>query len=221
MRNAYVLVVGCNAGDECRHFLGFGARLVHGIDVIEKTGAGFSHPRVRYDRMSVEALSFPDETFDLVYAYATMEHVPDIESGFSEMARVTKRGGVVYSQASPLWRSPYGHHKGDLFADQPWIHLLMDADEILELCARDGIDGDGNIEHHVGYMLDPAHFNMRAAADYVAACEALPDMELIDNSLAMDRPELLSEELEARLAAKGIGRDEALAVSHTLIARRV
>jgi hypothetical protein len=36
----------------------------------------------------------------------------------------------------------------------------------------------------------------------------------------MERPELLSRELEEQLAAKGIGRDEALAVSHTLIARR-
>jgi SAM-dependent methyltransferase len=220
MRGADVLVVGANTGEECAHFVGFGVRRVHGIDVVEETGAGFRHPRVSYDRMSVEELGFPDESFDLVYAYATMEHVPDIESGFYEMARVTKPGGVVYSQASPLWRSPYGHHKGDLFAGHPWIHLLMNADEILELCAREGIDGGGRIEHHVRYMLDPAYFNMRPAAEYVTACEALPGMDLIANTLAMESPEMLTNELEARLAAAGIGRDEALAVSHTLIARR-
>jgi SAM-dependent methyltransferase len=221
MRDARVLVVGCNTGAECRHFVGFGAGLVHGIDVVDTTGAEFSHPRVRYDRMSVEELGFADDSFDLVYAYATMEHVPDVDSAFAEMARVTKPGGVVYSQASPLWRSPYGHHKGDLFVAHPWIHLLMDADEILALCAREGISGGGDIEHHVRYMLNPAYFNMRPAADYVAACDALPQVELIENSLAMERPELLSDELEAQLAARGIGRDEALAVSHTLLARRM
>jgi hypothetical protein len=127
---------------------------------------------------------------------------------------------VVYSQASPLWHSPYGHHKGDLFAGHPWAHVLLSATEILELCAAEGIDGGGRIEHHVRYMLNPAYFNMRPAADYVAACSTLPGVELLSNELAMEAPEMLTAELEARLAARGIGRDEALAVSHTLIARR-
>jgi hypothetical protein len=146
--------------------------------------------------------------------------VPDIESAFVEMARVTRPGGVVYSQASPLWHSPYGHHKGDLFAGHPWIHLLMDADEILALCAAEGIDGGGDMEHHVRYMLNPAYFNMRPAVDYVAACHALPAVKLLSNDLAMESPEMLTAELEVRLAARGIGRDDALAVSHTLVARR-
>jgi hypothetical protein len=101
-----------------------------------------------------------------------MEHVPDIDRGFAEMARVTRPGGVVYSQASPLWRSPYGHHKGDLFAGHPWIHLLLDQDEILALCAAEGIGGESDIEHHVNYMLNADYFNMRPAADYVGGLRA-------------------------------------------------
>jgi SAM-dependent methyltransferase len=221
MLDADVLVVGANTGEECRLFVDFGARRVHGIDVVDATGSGFSHPRVDYDRMSVEEMAFPDHSFDLVFAYATMEHVPDIELGFAEMARVTKPGGIVYSQAAPLWRSAYGHHKGDIFAGHPWIHLLMDADEILALCTAEGIDGGGRIEHHVHYMLDPAHFNMRPAADYVAACEALTNVEIVANVLAMEDASLLTPEVERRLVARGIGRDEALAVSHTLVARRL
>jgi SAM-dependent methyltransferase len=221
MRGAEVLVVGCNTGEECRHFVGFGARHVHGIDVVDATGAGYAHPRVSYNRVSVEDLGLEDDSFDLVYAYATMEHVPDIDRGFAEMARVTRPGGVVYSQASPLWRSPYGHHKGDLFAGHPWIHLLLDHDEILALCAAEGIGAESDIEHHVSYMLNPDYFNMRPAADYVSACERLPRTDLIANTLALESPSMLSADLEARLAARGIPRDEALAVSHTLIARRV
>jgi ubiquinone/menaquinone biosynthesis C-methylase UbiE len=171
--------------------------------------------------MSVEDLQFGDQQFDLVYAYATMEHVPAIEQAFSEMARVTKPGGVVYSHASPLWRSPFGHHKANLFPDHPWIHLLMSAEEIIAFCAEEGIDEPSKgIEHHVRYMLNPAYFNMRPASDYVAACDALEGVDLIANSIAGESPEALTDHLEAQLAAKGIGRDEALAVSHTLIARR-
>jgi hypothetical protein len=46
MRGARVLVVGCNTGEECGHFVCFGARQGHGIDVVDTTGAAFSHPRV-------------------------------------------------------------------------------------------------------------------------------------------------------------------------------
>jgi SAM-dependent methyltransferase len=149
MRGGEVLVVGYNTGEECRHFVGFGARHVHGIDVVDATGAGYVHPVSATAACRWRTLGLEDDSFDLLYAYATMEHVPDIDRGFAEMVRVTRAGGVVYSQASPLWRSPYGHHKGDLFAGQPWIHLMLDRDAILASCAAEGIGGGSDIQHHV------------------------------------------------------------------------
>jgi hypothetical protein len=70
-------------------------------------------------------------------------------------------------------------------------------------------------------MLNADYFTMRPAADYVGACERLPRTDLMANTLAFESPSMLSAELGARLAARGIPPDEALAVSHTLIARRV
>lgn len=85
-------------------------------------------------------MDLPNNSFDMVFCFATMVHVPDIGKGFSEMARVTKPGGVLYSVAAPLWNSPYGHHKPELFQPRyPWIHLLLDREAICELCEKEGI----------------------------------------------------------------------------------
>jgi SAM-dependent methyltransferase len=213
-RGRDVLVVGANTGAECRLFVEFGAGSVHGIDVVDDLGAAFRHPRVAYTRMSVEELTFPDASFDLVYTFATMEHVRGLEAAFAGMARVTRPGGIVYSHASPLWNSPFGHHKGDLFPNDPWIHLRRSEEEILEHARALGI---ADPEHHVRYMLDPAHFGMRAAADYVRVCAGLPDMDVAVNAIEPANPALLTPQLERQLAARGISRDEALGQSHTFV----
>lgn len=221
-RGREVLVVGANTGEECRLFVQFGAAAVHGIDVVDELGTGYRHKRVTYTRASVEDLPFEDDRFDLVYASATMEHVRGLEAGFAEMARVTAPDGVVYSQASPLWNSPFGHHKGDLFAEDPWIHLRMSEDEILAHCAARGIEEPARgIEAHVRYMLDPAYFGMRAAADYVRICAALPRLEILANDIAEVDPALLTDALAAELEVKGISRSEALGQTHTFIARKL
>jgi GT2 family glycosyltransferase/SAM-dependent methyltransferase len=218
-----VLVVGCNLGKDCAHFVRLGARTVHGLDVIEEVGRGYKHRRVRYLRASAEAIPVQSGTYDLVFCFATMEHVPDIERAFTEMARVTRGDGLIYSVASPLWNSRYGHHKGDMFERFPWIHLRMSATEITELCTRERIQdptGRYPMEVHVNYMLNRQYFNMTPARRYVDTCRALRDVEVIENGLALDPDEVLTPETCEELAAKGYNREELLAVTHTFIGRK-
>jgi SAM-dependent methyltransferase len=153
-----------------------------------------------------------------------MEHVPDIGKGFSEMVRVTRPGGIIYSVAAPLWNSPYGHHKPDLFQpDHPWIHLLLDKEEIYALCEREGIipaDGAG-IRHHVEYMLHPEFFNMKPARLYTEVCASFKQINVIRNSLDCLPESCLSAEVEKELAEKGYSREELLAVTHVFIGQKI
>lgn len=58
-----------------------------------------------------EALSFPDETFDLVYSSNVLEHVQDPARVLSESVRVLKPGGYLfftYPNYCSFWEGHYG-----------------------------------------------------------------------------------------------------------------
>src|SRR4051812_34277295 len=45
--------------------------------------------------MDAERLDFPDETFDKIYSFHAIEHIPHLDRAFAEMARVLKPGGRI------------------------------------------------------------------------------------------------------------------------------
>ena len=218
-----VLEVGCNTGLECRAFADLGAARVDGLDVVENTGRDFPHARVSYLRSSAESIAVHDDTYDLVYSYATMEHVPDIEAAFREFVRVTHPGGIIYSLAAPLWNSRFGHHKPGIFASFPWIHLMKNEDEIIALCEREHIvdpSSQNDIARDVRYMLNPAYFNKTAAARYVEVCHSLSRVRILINELNLESGSVLDDDLFAELKEKGYTRQELLALGHLFVARK-
>lgn len=210
-----VLVIGCNTGLDCRYFVDLGAGRVHGVDVVDGVGRDFGHWRTTYHQMSVEDMSFPDGMFDIVYSFATMEHVPRIDLAFKEMVRVLKSGGLIYSVAAPLWNSPYGHHMGNFIPDMPWIHLRMSRDEIMAHCSQRGLV---DVEHRVNYMLDDRYFNKTWAREYIETCSGFRELEFVQNALAKVPEDLLTDEVFIELQSKGYSRAELLSTIHTLIA---
>lgn len=55
-------------------------------------------------------LDYPDGSFDLVFSYNVMEHVPDPDFVLGELVRVTRPGGAVYLDFDPLYASAWGLH---------------------------------------------------------------------------------------------------------------
>ncbi len=193
-----------------------------GVDVIDEIGADFSDPRVSYVRTSAEALDLAAAQFDLVYCFATMEHVARIDLAFPELVRVARPGGVIYSVAAPLWNSRVGHHKSELFEESPWIHLRLTRDQIVAECRRRGLTTYAGlpVEAHVDYMLNDAYFNKLPASDYLKACASLASADIIVNSLAYDADDDLTPDLESELGMLGYPREELLASVHTFVGRR-
>lgn len=219
-----VLVVGCNQGLECKTFVELGAVQVDGLDVIENTGAGYSHPHVSFVRTSAECIGVRDDTYDLVYSYATLEHVPDIDTAFHEFVRVTRPGGIIYTLAAPLWNSRYGHHKPGLFLDYPWIHLRMSEDEIIAVCESNGIkdpSGRDDIARHVRYMMNPQFFNKTPAAQYLVVCDALSNVRVLVNKLNLESSRVLDKSVYADLRSKGYDRQELLALGHNFVGKKL
>ncbi|TCL75576.1 class I SAM-dependent methyltransferase [Rhizobium sp. BK251] len=223
VRGRTVLVIGCNTGGDCRYFVDLGAKEVHGVDVVDGIGRDFPHPTVTYHQESAEAMSLPSGYFDLVYSVATMEHVPDIFRAFSEMARVVKPGGVVYSLAAPLWNSRHGHHYPQYFVNYPWAHLRLSRDEAVRYLEENSVaiaEANGTIQDVVAYMLDARNFNMRPSTDYIAATARLPDLKVKVNMLDREPRGAIPPEVLDELAAKGYDEADLRAITHCFIAKK-
>ena len=73
----------------------------YGIDIAETTaqkararGSALGLP-IRIAVADVAALPFAADSFDCIYTMGTLEHVPDPDRAFAEIARVVKPGGVA------------------------------------------------------------------------------------------------------------------------------
>jgi ubiquinone/menaquinone biosynthesis C-methylase UbiE len=97
-----VLEVGCGTGLVLERIASF-AKSARGIDLspgmLEKARAR----GLDVSEASATALPFPDESFDVTCSFKVLAHVPDIEKALSEMARVTRPGGMVLAELYNPW----------------------------------------------------------------------------------------------------------------------
>jgi len=110
-RGKTLLEVGCGAGIDLARFARAGAQ-VTGVDLsttaIELARQNLDQRGLQADLrvMNGEALEFPDETFDVVYAHGVLQYTADGGKMVAELYRVLKKGGeailMVYNKYSWL-----------------------------------------------------------------------------------------------------------------------
>jgi ubiquinone/menaquinone biosynthesis C-methylase UbiE len=123
------LEVGCGRGVGIDIILDtFGAGTVDGVDLDPDmvTRARARH-RFRGDRVrlwvgDVEHIEAADATYDAVFDFAIIHHVPAWRNALHEVARVLKPGGRFYAEEvlarfinHPVWRALLEHPKQDRF----------------------------------------------------------------------------------------------------------
>ena len=107
-----VLEIGVGLGTDHMQFARAGANMT-GIDLtprcIELTGKRAELEGLKTDLriMDAEALEFEDNSFDVVYSFGVLHHIPSTENAFRELRRVLRPGGVfigaLYSRESLFW----------------------------------------------------------------------------------------------------------------------
>ncbi len=104
-----VLEVGCGTGTDLLQFARGGA-VVTGCDLTPRS-VEIARRRFKvyglegqFSISDAENLSFPDESFDLVYSFGVIHHTPDTQRAVSEIHRVLRPGGkavvMVYHRSS-------------------------------------------------------------------------------------------------------------------------
>lgn len=89
------LEIGCGTGLILERVAGVAARAI-GIDLSPGMIAVSGEKGLTAVNASVNALPFPDASFDVVYSCKVLAHVPDIRGGLAEVARVLRPGGHAF-----------------------------------------------------------------------------------------------------------------------------
>jgi SAM-dependent methyltransferase len=122
-----VLCVGCRNGLELDRFRARGFDEVIGIDVFSQ--------RHDIEVMDMHAMTFPDDSFDVVYASHALEHAYEVDRVVGEIARVARDGAVVgvevpvRAQASSADRIVFGGLDEFRAAFEPYIGAEVLAEE--------------------------------------------------------------------------------------------
>jgi len=108
-RGKRILEIGAGVGTDARNIIGRGG-VYTGINVdrgsteaASRALRAFSLPGVMLER-DATSLDFPDGTFDVVYSFGVLHHIPDAKTAVAEIRRVLRPGGellvMLYNRAS-------------------------------------------------------------------------------------------------------------------------
>lgn len=111
-----VLCVGCRTGAELTAFEALGVGHVTGIDL-------YSIDPARVRLMDMHAMTFADESFDVVFSADSLEHSFDVQVALAQMLRVARRRSLLCVM-SPVGFEPNPRHPTDLRSIEHLIGLV-------------------------------------------------------------------------------------------------
>jgi ubiquinone/menaquinone biosynthesis C-methylase UbiE len=201
-----VLVVGCGKGIDCELLRQKGAKDITGLDISDRIGQDYPHPNIAYLRASATSIPLGDNSFDLVFSLAALEHFFNPKKAIEEMLRVAKKDHFVYIFTALLWNSPFGHHMRNIFPNDPWIHIRKETpDEVHEYYGKEFCDtqfGHATGFDHIKYMYGDG-FNRVSIKEYkeiIASLFSVSSPYLIRFKLNSSHKQLLTPEIKQDLA---------------------
>lgn len=159
---AVLLDFGCGQGLMAKGMARY-ARQVHGVDIIpvfdqledrfERTfGAPGLFPSVELRLVRPGApLPYENGMFDAVYAWSVFEHVANVPFALTQIHRTIRPGGALLLQISPLYYSAQGGHLWNIL-DEPWIHLRLSREELLDRVRTTSLDWVPEKERHDAFQ---------------------------------------------------------------------
>jgi ubiquinone/menaquinone biosynthesis C-methylase UbiE len=135
----------------------------------------------------IRCTDFPDNYFDFVFSLAAFEHIFNLDKAMSEIHRILKPGGLLYSKFGPIWSSCWGHH---LWVNHdnslynyintilpPYCHLLMSPGELMAFLT-DKFPTETR-EKIVSYVYESPDQNRLFYEDYESIVNSTPFQNLI------------------------------------------
>ena len=103
-----VLDLGCGYGWHCIYAAEHGALSVVGVDISERmlavAAAKTKNKNVRYEKIAIEDISFPAESFDIIISSLALHYVVYLEAVYKKVWEMLVHGGkFVFSAEHPVF----------------------------------------------------------------------------------------------------------------------
>ncbi len=119
-----ILEIGCHDGMVCYALNNFDKSTI-GIDInLKYLNSRAKNNKINFIEMDACGLAFNDNSFDMVYSYASFEHFKNPEKVLNEVIRIVQKRGLIYLDFGPLYMSPYGLHAYDIISIPFCQHLF-------------------------------------------------------------------------------------------------
>lgn len=165
----HVLDFGCARGGMVHTMLEAGAASAAGIDINPDYIAFAKAKHAQWgDKAKFICGDIREETLepaDIITSCNVMEHVMDLPQTLTALVQCAKPGGELFIGFSPLWHSPYGHHRL-MESNLPWAHLPRNNRAFLDRLVDD--------EGHSPETIQELGFNGATPAGFRAALKGLP-----------------------------------------------
>lgn len=129
-----VLDVGCGNGFWLRKVQTLGKYELHACDVMPHVDLGEG---ITYHQGNIEALPFPDKSFDVVTCHHTIEHIPHLTVALNELKRICRKQLMIVTPRQRYYYYTLDEHinffqmKGELIYRiglERYVCLNMDGD---------------------------------------------------------------------------------------------
>lgn len=111
-----LLECGCGSGNDTESLQKLPLAEICSFDLteaVDTTSADTADPRLTLFQADLNAIPYPDESFDVVYCHRVLQHTPDPVASLRSICRKVKPGGIVFAHcynSTPLQDRQY-HHK--------------------------------------------------------------------------------------------------------------
>ena len=137
VRGSDVLDAGCGTGYGAHILANAGAKSVIGVDLDRRNIAfarkRYSAPNLRFAVADIEKLDFPDDTFDVVVASNSIEHLDHPEAFLQQLRWLLRPEGKAFIAVPPIYTSADAevhagihYHRSNLTVTE-WAALIRDA----------------------------------------------------------------------------------------------
>jgi len=128
VRNKVVLDVACGAGYGTCYLAERGGLKVYAIDINENALSiakeFYNHPNIVYIRGDALNLPFPNNFFDVVVSFETIEHITQIDKYIRDIKRILKVGGLFICSTPNIKYTRHPHYHIHEFYPDEFFSLL-------------------------------------------------------------------------------------------------